>query len=63
MNETKPSRHLSRKFLLSLAALLALSVLTWHKMIDSAGFVTGLIGTVGAYIAGNVYQKKQEADK
>ena len=60
MTEPKTSRHFSRKWLLSLAALLALSVLTWNNMLDSAGFVAGLLGTVGAYIAGNVYQKQQE---
>lgn len=50
-------RLISRKFILAVLALLALSVLCWFGRIDGGLFITGLIATVGAYLTANVAQK------
>lgn len=50
-------RLTSRKFLLAVAALVSLSVLCWFGKVDGGQFITGLLGTVGAYLAANVTQK------
>ena len=47
---------MSRKFILTIASMIVTGVLVWFEKIDSGGFVTVYIATVGAYIAGNVYQ-------
>lgn len=50
-------RYASRKFLLCLATLGASSWLVFEKVIESGDYKAILIGTVGAYIIGNVAQK------
>jgi hypothetical protein len=50
------SPYLSRKFLLTIASMIVTGVLVWFEKIDSGAFVTVYVATVGAYIAGNVYQ-------
>ena len=50
-------RLTSRKFLLAVGSLVALSVLCWFRRIDGSLYVTGLLGTVGAYMTANVTQK------
>lgn len=51
-----------RRYLLCWGALISASVLQWFAKLDLAGTAYGLaIGaTVGAYITGNVIQKKNE---
>ncbi len=57
---TAPNPYKSRKFLLTAVSMAITAVLVWFKKIESGAFVTVYVATVGAYIAGNVYQKKQE---
>jgi len=52
------NRHLSRKFILAMLALAASAALLYLGALESAGYVTLCLGTVGAYIAGNVAQKR-----
>ena len=54
-----------RRYLLSWGALLIASLLQWFGKLDLAGTAWGLAvgGTVGAYIMGNVIQKKHEGDE
>lgn len=40
----------------------ACTVLVWHAKIDDTVFRDIIIGTVAVYIAGNVYQKRVEAN-
>jgi len=51
-----------RRYLLSWGALLSASVLQYFGKLDLAGTAYGLTvgATVGAYIAGNTLQKKNE---
>ena len=51
-----------RRFLLSWGALMSANVLQWFGRLDIAGLAWGAAvgATVGAYIAGNVIQKKNE---
>ena len=51
-----------RKFLLCVAIDICAVVLQWFGKIDPAGSTLALIvvGTAGAYIAGNVIQRKNE---
>jgi hypothetical protein len=50
-----------RKFLLTLGCGLVTTVLVWFGKIDGATYSLVILGTVGAYITGNVVQKaKQE---
>ena len=51
------TRLLSRKFLLSVFALLSATLLTWFGHIDDGVYSAAVIATVGAYIAGDVMQK------
>lgn len=48
-----------RRFLLSLGAGIATTVLTWFGKVDGAVYATVVLGTVGVYVAGNTYQKTQ----
>lgn len=58
MTETEaPSKWVSRKFALALLSLIALAALCWAGKIDGGQFITGLVATVGAYMAANVTQK------
>ena len=53
----KMERYKSRKFI---AALLALASVHWalvEKLIEAGDYKTVLLGTIGAYIIGNVAQK------
>jgi hypothetical protein len=46
-----------RKFLLTLGCGLVTTVLVWFQKIDGATYSLVILGTVGAYITGNVVQK------
>lgn len=46
-----------RRFLMSMGCAVVCTVLVWHGKIDGAIFRDILLGTVAAYIAGNVAQK------
>jgi len=48
---------LSRRFLLSAGCGIATTALVWAGKIDGAVYATVVLGTVGAYIAGNTVQK------
>lgn len=51
-----------RRYLLCWGSLMSANVLQWFAKLDVAGVAWGLAvgATVGAYIAGNVTQKKNE---
>lgn len=49
---------LSRKFLLALLAILSATVLVGLRLIDGGVYSAVVIATIGAYITGNVAQKK-----
>jgi uncharacterized membrane protein YeaQ/YmgE (transglycosylase-associated protein family) len=51
-----------RKFFLTLGCGVACTLLVWFTKISDAVFATIILGTVGAYITGNVYQKAQQPD-
>lgn len=55
------SRLTSRKFIVALLSLAALSLLCWFGKIDGAQFITGLAWTVGAYMTANWAQAKAPA--
>jgi hypothetical protein len=50
-----------RKFWLTLGCGAVTSLLTYLGKIDGSVYSVVILGTVGAYIGGNVYQKKSEA--
>lgn len=52
-----------RRFLLTCGAGLATTLLQWHGKLDPAGmaYVATIGGTVGAFIAGNVIESKNNA--
>ncbi len=54
------NKHLSRKFLAMACAGLSASILQWFGKLDMAGSTYSLVvlGTVGAYIVGNVAELK-----
>lgn len=54
-----------RRFLLCVLVDLGTFVLQWFEKLDKGGSTLGLIvvGTAGAYIAGNIAQRKIEAPK
>jgi hypothetical protein len=54
-------RYGSRKFLMAVASLGVSSWLVYIGAIDTAGWSTVVLGTVGVYMAANVYQKKVPA--
>ena len=54
------TRYGSRKFLLSCASLLSATGLVLAGSISDGVFSAVVIATVGAYIAGNVAQKRVE---
>ena len=45
-----------RKFIVSLLALLGNQILVWFDKIDPGVYSVVAVATIGAYIAGNVYQ-------
>lgn len=61
----KMIEHLGgRKFVATIGCGLATTLLQWHMKLDPAGntYMLVIVATVGAYIAGNVVQKKQAGD-
>ena len=50
-----------RKFALSVIAQLLTGALVWFQKIDPGAYTTVTLAIVGAYIAGNVIQKAQDA--
>jgi len=54
-----------RRFLLTIGAGIASTVLQWYGKLDAAGSTYAMIvlGTVAAYIGGNTYQKKNATTK
>lgn len=48
-----------RKFVLAVSALASLNTLCAYGMIDGSLYITGLVATVGAYLAANVTQKQK----
>ena len=51
-----------RKFLLTMATGFAVNLLMWFGKIDAPTFSLVTLGTVGAYITGNAFQRKAELD-
>ena len=51
--EYQPTRLLSRKFLLTCAALISLDCMLWFGKIDGSLWLTGLVATVGSYLTAN----------
>ena len=51
-------RIISRKFILALFALVSATFLCYDGRIADGVYSTVVIATVGAYITGNVFQKK-----
>ena len=45
-----------RRFLLTLGCGLATTALCWFGKIDGATYAMVIVGTVGAYIGGNVFE-------
>lgn len=50
----------SRKFLLAIATLVSVTWLVWSGNVADGVYSAVVIATVGAYITGNVVQKKME---
>lgn len=57
------TRYGSRKFLAALAALGCASWALAQNLLDGGDYKAIVLGTVGAYIVGNVAQKAVEAAK
>lgn len=55
--------NIGRKAILVMTGLMLITFLVWFKRIDSNTFGLCFIGSLGAYIAGNVTQKKFEKEK
>lgn len=51
-----------RKFFLTLGCGIACTALVWFGKISGEVYSMIILGTVGAYIGGNVWQKKAQAD-
>lgn len=51
-----------RRFLLAVGSSALTTLLQWNAKLDPGGtaYTTVILGTVGAYIAGNVIQKRAE---
>lgn len=60
---TRILSYFSRKLALVVGCGLICSFLLWHGKLTSDAYTMIILGTVGAYIAGNVVQKKQSTDK
>jgi len=50
-----------RRFLLTVGCGAVTSFLLWHGKLDSGSYTAIILGTVGAYIAANTYQKRTDA--
>lgn len=55
-------KYASRKFVLCLGCGVVTSALTYFGRIDGATYAVVTLGTIGAYITGNVSQKNKETD-
>ena len=55
------NRLSSRKFIVAVLSLASLSVLVWFAKINDGVYATGLVATVGAYLAANVTAAKKVA--
>ena len=55
------ARYTSRKFSAALLALASVHWLLVEKLIDGGEYKTVVLGTIGAYIVGNVAQKAFKA--
>lgn len=53
-----------RKFIATIGCGFVTALLQWHMKLDPAGntYMLVIVATVGAYIAGNVVQKKRAGD-
>lgn len=51
------------KFVLCSATLIISALLTWFGKVDGGVFSTVVIATVGAYVAGEVFQRKVEGEQ
>jgi uncharacterized membrane protein YeaQ/YmgE (transglycosylase-associated protein family) len=56
---TRILSYFSRKLALVIGCGIVCSALVWYGKLTSDAFALIIVGTVGAYIAGNVVQKKQ----
>lgn len=56
------NRYASRKFIVCLLALGSMTWLAVEHVLTSGDYKTALIGTIGAYIVGNVAQKATSKD-
>lgn len=54
-----------RRFLLAMGSSITTTLLQWMGKLDAAGSTYALVvvGTVGAYITGNVFERKHAAEK
>jgi hypothetical protein len=51
-----------RRFILTMGCGIATTFLIWFDKIDGFTYSAVILGTVAAYITGNTWQKKNEAD-
>lgn len=51
-----------RRFLIVLGCGIVDAFLLWHDKLTSSDYVTLTVATIGAYIAGNTYQKVKGND-
>lgn len=59
---TRILSYFSRKLALVVGCGLICSFLIWHGKLTSDAYAMIILGTVGAYIAGNVVQKRNEKE-
>lgn len=52
-----------RKFVLAVGCGLITSVMRAANVLSDGGYVTIIMGTVAAYITGNVFQKRREPER
>jgi len=50
-----------RRFILTVGCGLVTSILLWHDKLDSGSYTAIILGTVGAYIGANTFQKVKES--
>jgi hypothetical protein len=54
------SKLISRKFIITLGCSIMTTVLIWFGKIDPSTYSLVILGTVGAYITGNIMTKSKE---